>query len=104
MIRKILYHKPSKEIIAIKKPNWVFSTEEQTGDFIVVDLDTDNYDTETRMWTVTLGTQSKTFHLSKLMRRLDLDDFYNFTESAEVQALIDQEEEEFIHNKLVEIA
>ena len=71
MIFKLLYHKPTQEVLAIKRESWQFSDAEQEGDFEVVPLDTDLYNATTRKWEITLDGTTYNVSLSKVLSKID---------------------------------
>ena len=99
-IFKVLYHKPSKEIVHIKR-GWQYSDAEQTGDFLLAEIDTASYDPVERKITVTIGAQSKDIPIAVLAKKLDIGERFSFEESETLQAAIDSEECDWLHNKLV---
>jgi hypothetical protein len=98
----LCYHKQTK--IACDVRRWdTFSDAEHAGDFEVVQLDTDNYNAETRKWTLTLDGVQKDVALSKIVDRLDslLDIDVSGVQS--VTDAIAQAKEDFAHDKIVGI-
>jgi len=93
----LLYHKPTQAVVLmLKKGTHQFSPAEQSGDFLVVEMDTADYNTTTKEITVTMGQQSRQVPLAVLAKKLDLTDYYDDAyELAQERAV-----EDWLHSRL----
>ena len=99
-VLNILYHKPSNEIIAIKRASHGFSDEEKTGAFVLAEIDLNSYNPLTREIPVTIGSNTKQIHISTLAKKIPIGDYVDEEYFAEISLSEDIAKENLIHRRL----